>query len=106
MTYCYGYKPHPSGPLPGPILVLLTVVFILIGLSSLFSSEPIDFSEFQINWPLLAVPIIILVLVRFLSSVDSSSRHCACDRGWKMHCRCRHGAWDNSSTIDLELSGF
>ncbi|KGN61893.1 hypothetical protein Csa_006600 [Cucumis sativus] len=96
MTYCYGCKPRPSGPLPGPILLLLAVVFILIALSSLFPSEPIDFSEFQINWPLLAVPIIILVLVRCLASMDSSPRYyaCPCDRGWKMHCRCGRGsAW-------------
>ncbi|XP_022136126.1 uncharacterized protein LOC111007895 [Momordica charantia] len=60
-------------PLPYPVLLLLGVVFVFLGASWWFSYESaVEAAEEQINWLLFATPVLLIVLVRCLSSVDPS----------------------------------
>ncbi|XP_022989070.1 uncharacterized protein LOC111486253 [Cucurbita maxima] len=60
-------------PLPYPVLLLLAVVFIFLGASWWLSYESaVEAAEDQINWILFATPVLLIILARFLSSVDPS----------------------------------
>ncbi|KAF4356669.1 hypothetical protein CsatB_006042 [Cannabis sativa] len=59
-------------PLPYPVLLILAVAFIFLGTSWYFSyEEAVETAEEQINWVLFVVPIIILLIVRWLSSMEN-----------------------------------
>ncbi|KAI6701113.1 hypothetical protein NL676_015437 [Syzygium grande] len=54
-------------PLPYPVLVILGVIFIFLGTSWYFSFEDfMESAEEQMGWILLAAPLVLLVLVRWL----------------------------------------
>ncbi|KAI3441239.1 uncharacterized protein J3R85_002498 [Psidium guajava] len=56
-------------PLPYPVLVILGVIFIFLSTSWYFSFEDfMESAEEQMGWILLAVPLVLLVLVRWLST--------------------------------------
>ncbi|KAI3422939.1 uncharacterized protein J3R85_011564 [Psidium guajava] len=58
-------------PLPYPVLVILAVISIFLGISWYFSYESaVETAEEQMGWILLATPIILIVLVTLLSSMD------------------------------------
>ncbi|XP_030532007.1 uncharacterized protein LOC115742059 [Rhodamnia argentea] len=58
-------------PLPYPVLAILAVISIFLGISWYFSYESVvETAEEQTGWILLAVPIVLILLVRLLSSMD------------------------------------
>lgn len=59
-------------PLPYPVILILMMVTLLLGASWFFSYE--DFMEEaseQFSWILLGVPIALVLLIRWISSVDT-----------------------------------
>lgn len=62
-------------PLPYPVLLILGVIFIFLGTSWYFSLEDfVESTEEQLGWILLAAPLVLLVLVRWLpTSMEDSA---------------------------------
>ncbi|KAF3434656.1 hypothetical protein FNV43_RR21741 [Rhamnella rubrinervis] len=61
-------------PLPYPVLLILAVTFIFLGMSWYLSIEDsVETAEQQISWILLVIPIMLLLLARWLSSMDPDS---------------------------------
>ncbi|CAK7329554.1 unnamed protein product [Dovyalis caffra] len=59
-------------PLPYPVLLILAVISIFLGLSWYFSYEDIvEAAEEQMSWALLVVPLVLIVIVRWLSSMEN-----------------------------------
>jgi hypothetical protein len=59
-------------PLPYPVILILLMVFFFLGVSSYFTYE--DFMEEveeQMSWILLAVPLVLILLIQWLSSIDT-----------------------------------
>lgn len=60
-------------PLPYPVLFILFVIFIFLAISWSFTYESaVEDAEESINWVLLATPVILLIAVRWLSSIPDS----------------------------------
>ncbi|XP_030472467.1 uncharacterized protein LOC115690291 [Syzygium oleosum] len=58
-------------PLPYPVLVILAVISIFLGISWYFSYESaVETAEEQMSWILLAAPIVLILLVKLLSTMD------------------------------------
>lgn len=94
MGCCRGCGPRPPTSTYDafPLLLILAVVLILLCLPSLFSSVPIAFEtpKIQINWALIAAPLVLLAIVHWLSSMTSSSSYVHCTV-WPVPCkRCYH----------------
>ena len=59
-------------PLPYPVLLILAMISIFLGTSWYFSyEEAVESAEVQMGWLLLATPIALLILVRWLSSMEN-----------------------------------
>ncbi|XP_062210581.1 uncharacterized protein LOC133912051 [Phragmites australis] len=59
-------------PLPYPVILILLMVTLLLGVSWFFTYEDfIEEAAEQFSWALLAVPIALVLLIRWISSVDS-----------------------------------
>ncbi|CAD6202915.1 unnamed protein product [Miscanthus lutarioriparius] len=59
-------------PLPYPVILILLMVTLLLGVSWFFTYEDfIEEASQQLSWALLAVPIALVLLIRWISSVDS-----------------------------------
>ncbi|MCH1922716.1 hypothetical protein L9G15_25215, partial [Shewanella sp. A3A] len=59
-------------PLPYPVILILLMVMLLLGVSWFFTYE--DFMEEaaeQLSWALLLVPVALVLLIRWISSVDT-----------------------------------
>ncbi|XWS55051.1 hypothetical protein CRYUN_Cryun10bG0141900 [Craigia yunnanensis] len=94
MAYCYyghcycGRCNHPSSPLPYSVLLFLTLALMLLALSSLIKFEIVmESAEDNMTWLVLLAALALLVLVRWLSSMDSCRQphYCGCGRctPWK-----------------------
>ncbi|KAK3412648.1 uncharacterized protein LOC104418910 [Eucalyptus grandis] len=62
-------------PLPYPVLLILGLIFIFLGTSWYFSLEDfVESTEEQLGWILLAAPLVLLLLVRWLpTSMEDSA---------------------------------
>ncbi|KAM0935225.1 hypothetical protein DsansV1_C29g0209581 [Dioscorea sansibarensis] len=59
-------------PLPYPVIFILAMVLLLLGISGFFTYESImEDAEEQINWVLFIIPVVLLLLIRWLSSFES-----------------------------------
>ena len=59
-------------PLPYPVLLILAMISIFLGTSWYLSyEEAVESAEEQMGWLLLATPIALLILVRWLSSMEN-----------------------------------
>ncbi|XP_062216192.1 uncharacterized protein LOC133916516 [Phragmites australis] len=59
-------------PLPWPVILILLMVTLLLSVSWFFNYEDfIEEASEQFSWLLLAVPIALVLLIRWISSVDS-----------------------------------
>ncbi|GLU02783.1 hypothetical protein SLE2022_200180 [Rubroshorea leprosula] len=59
-------------PLPYPVLLILVVIFIFLGISWTANyEEVVEATEEQMSWVLLVTPLILIVLVRWLSSIEN-----------------------------------
>ncbi|KAJ7967207.1 Oxidoreductase/transition metal ion-binding protein [Quillaja saponaria] len=60
-------------PLPYPVLFILAVISIFLGISWYFSyEEALESAEEQMGWALLATPVVLILIVRWLSSMEST----------------------------------
>ncbi|XP_074304455.1 uncharacterized protein LOC141639174 [Silene latifolia] len=58
-------------PLPYPVLLILLVVCVFLGMKFTSSyEEVVETTESQVNWLLLATPLILIFAVKLLSSVE------------------------------------
>ncbi|XP_010920229.1 uncharacterized protein [Elaeis guineensis] len=58
-------------PLPYPVLLILLMVFFLLGISWFFTYEDIiETTEESMNWALLVIPVVLLLVIRWLSSIE------------------------------------
>ncbi|OAY52379.1 uncharacterized protein LOC110612609 [Manihot esculenta] len=76
--YYYGrrsnsiFEAFTLDPLPYPVLLILAVISIFLGISWYFSYEEIvETAKLQMNLLLLATPLLLLFLVRWLSSMEN-----------------------------------
>ncbi|KAF6172898.1 hypothetical protein GIB67_035452 [Kingdonia uniflora] len=59
-------------PLPYPVLFILAVIFVFLGSSWYLDYESIlESTEEQIGWVIKATPIVLLILVRWLSTMEN-----------------------------------
>ncbi|KAG6653440.1 hypothetical protein CIPAW_05G076900 [Carya illinoinensis] len=62
-------------PLPYPVLLILAVISIFLGMSSYFSyEETVESVEEQMSWVLLATPVVLVIIVQWLSSLENPER--------------------------------
>ncbi|OVA04921.1 hypothetical protein BVC80_8873g25 [Macleaya cordata] len=62
-------------PLPYPVLIILAVISIFLGISWHYSYEDvIETTEEQISWVIKATPIILLIVVHWLSTIENPER--------------------------------
>lgn len=60
-------------PLPYPVLLILAVIFIFFGISWYFSyEEVVETTQQQLGWVLFATPVVLIFIVRLVSSMESS----------------------------------
>ncbi|KAK9287003.1 hypothetical protein L1049_015411 [Liquidambar formosana] len=96
-------------PLPYPVLLILAVIFIFLGLSWFTSYESVvETAEVQMGWVLIAAPIVLLILVRWLSSMESPERffwRSPYDRRYRTHYQPSEGSspWGVAALIVLLL---
>ncbi|KAL6010360.1 hypothetical protein ACLOJK_000791 [Asimina triloba] len=96
-------------PLPYPVLFILAVVFIFLGTTWYFSYEDlVEETEFQYNWALFATPLLLILLVRWVSSMEDAGRffyRSPEDRRRQSHCRPSEGSspWGVAALIILLL---
>lgn len=59
-------------PLPYPVMLILAVISIFLGMSWYFSyEEAVESAEEQMSWVLLATPIVLVIIVQWLSSMEN-----------------------------------
>ncbi|KAK4772511.1 hypothetical protein SAY86_014286 [Trapa natans] len=59
-------------PLPWPVLLILAVAFIFLGISWFLSYESaMEVAEEQMGWILLAVPLLLILLAQWVSTIES-----------------------------------
>ncbi|KAM1764320.1 hypothetical protein ACFX11_003583 [Malus domestica] len=74
-----------EAPSSYPVLVFLAVVAVLLLLSSLISFD-VETPKFEINWGLIATPLLLLAVVHWLSS-ETPKAPCFVPPPC---CKCRH----------------
>ncbi|WOL04340.1 hypothetical protein Cni_G13061 [Canna indica] len=58
-------------PLPYPVLLILLMVLLLLSLSWFFDYESfMEDAEEQMSWALLAIPLLLVLLIRWISSIE------------------------------------
>ncbi|XP_059654014.1 uncharacterized protein LOC132300796 [Cornus florida] len=62
-------------PLPYPVLLLLALITLLLGIQW-FSSyeEVVETTEQNLGWVLFVIPVLILIAVRWLSTIENPER--------------------------------
>lgn len=59
-------------PLPYPVLLILAVISIFLGMSWYLSYEDaVESVEEQMSWLLLATPLVLVIIVQWLSSLEN-----------------------------------
>lgn len=59
-------------PLPYPVILILLMVALLLGVSWFFTYEDfIEEASEQLSWALLVLPLALVLLIRWISSVDT-----------------------------------
>ncbi|KAL3515026.1 hypothetical protein ACH5RR_021928 [Cinchona calisaya] len=85
-------------PLPYPVLLILGVIFIFLGLQWYVSYESVvEATEESMGWVLMAVPLVLIILVRLLSNVDSPERFFWGSSPWDRHRRMQYQYSEGSS---------
>lgn len=85
-------------PLPYPVLLILAVLLIFLGTSWYFSYEDaIETAQDQLGWALLATPIVLVLAVRWLSSMGEAGNFLAGGSSrWERQRRRRmYGGWSD-----------
>lgn len=76
-------------PLPYPVLLILAVASIFLFISWYVSYESaVEAAEEQLNWVLLLTPLLLILMVRWLSTMDTSDMFFSMspwERRWRTH---------------------
>ncbi|KAL2346060.1 hypothetical protein Fmac_000060 [Flemingia macrophylla] len=73
-------------PVPYPVLLILTLILSFLGISWYLSyEEVVEAAEEQLGWMLLATPVLLILIVRWLSSVDTSDWFFFNSSPWRTH---------------------
>ncbi|KAB1207580.1 hypothetical protein CJ030_MR7G022882 [Morella rubra] len=84
-------------PLPYPVMLILAVISIFLGMSWYFSyEEAVESAEEQMSWVLLATPIVLVIIVQWLSSMENPDRLFAMSP-WDQRRRTHHRPSEGSS---------
>jgi hypothetical protein len=84
-------------PLPYPVLLILAVISIFLGMSWYFSfEEAVESAEEQLSLVLLATPVVLVVVVRWLSSMENPGSFFATSP-WDQRRRTHHLPSEGSS---------
>ncbi|XP_065867229.1 uncharacterized protein [Euphorbia lathyris] len=96
---CYGRRSNSIfdgftlNPLPYPVLLILGVTSIFFGISLLFSYEDmVEAAEEQTKWILLVIPVLIILLVRWLSSMENPDGFLFASSPWERKRRTHYRA--------------
>lgn len=85
-------------PLPYPVLLILAVISIFLGMSWYFSyEEAVESAEEQMSWVLLATPVVLVVVVRWLSSMENPGSSLFATSPWDQRRRTHHLPSEGSS---------
>ncbi|KAE8690659.1 hypothetical protein F3Y22_tig00110893pilonHSYRG00239 [Hibiscus syriacus] len=58
-------------PLPYPVMLILALTSVFLGISTYLNYESaVESAEEQMSWVLFATPVVLIILARWLSSVD------------------------------------
>ncbi|XP_071932879.1 uncharacterized protein [Coffea arabica] len=86
-------------PLPYPVLLFLGVICIFLGLQSYVSYESVvETAEVNLGWIMFAVPVVLIFLVRFLSSIDSPESFFWGTSPWDRHRRMQYYRYPEGSS--------
>jgi len=82
-------------PLPYPVLLILALIFLFFAVSWYFSyEEVVETAEEQFGWVLFATPVVLILIVRWLSSMENSDWFSA---SWGSSRRTHQGPSEGSS---------
>ncbi|KAI3861433.1 hypothetical protein MKW98_000385 [Papaver atlanticum] len=71
----YIFQVFTLNPLPYPVLIILSVISIFLGISWYYSYEDVlEEAEEQISWVVKASPIVLLIIVQWLSTIENPER--------------------------------
>lgn len=85
-------------PLPYPVLLILAVIFVFLGISWYVSyEEVVESAEEQLGWILFATPVVLILIVRWLSSMDTSESWLFRSSPWERRRRTHHVPSEGSS---------
>lgn len=85
-------------PLPYPVLLILAVIFVFLGISWYVSyEEVVESAEEQLGWILFATPVVLILIVRWLSSMDTSENWWFRSSPWERRGRTHHVPSEGSS---------
>ncbi|RYR22463.1 hypothetical protein Ahy_B03g067749 [Arachis hypogaea] len=81
-------------PLPYPVLMILALILIFLGVSWYFSyEEVVESAQVQLGWLLFATPVVLILIVRWLSSMENTEWF----SGWDRRRRTTQGSSEGSS---------
>ncbi|RYR69713.1 hypothetical protein HN51_010559 [Arachis hypogaea] len=81
-------------PLPYPVLLILALILIFLGVSWYFSyEEVVESAQVQLGWLLFATPVLLILIVRWLSSMENTEWF----SGWDRRRRTTQGSLEGSS---------
>ncbi|BAT91132.1 hypothetical protein LR48_Vigan08g191800 [Vigna angularis] len=84
-------------PLPYPVLLILSLIFLFFAISWYFSyEEVVETAEEQFGWVLFATPVVLILIVRWLSSMENSEWFSA-SLPWESRWRTHQGPSEGSS---------
>ncbi|KAG5047825.1 hypothetical protein JHK85_008928 [Glycine max] len=85
-------------PVPYPVLLILSLILLFLGISWYLSyEEVVEAAEEQLGWMLLATPVVLILVVRWLSSVDTSEWFFFNSSPWERRRRTHHFPSEGSS---------
>ncbi|KAE8665150.1 putative Binding protein [Hibiscus syriacus] len=85
-------------PLPYPVLLILAVTSIFLGISWYANYESVlETAEEQLSWVLFATPVLLILLARWFSSVDTSDMWLFSSSPWERRRRTHHLPPEGSS---------
>lgn len=84
-------------PLPYPVLLILAVTSVFLGISSYLSYESaVESADQQMSWVLFATPVVLILLARWLSSMEVSGMLFG-SSPWERICRTHHHPSEGTS---------
>ena len=85
-------------PVPYPVLLILSLILLFLGISWYLSyEEVVEAAEEQLGWMLLATPVVLILVVRWLSSVYTSEWFFFNSSPWERRRRTHHFPSEGSS---------